>query len=202
MDIARFPVLFHLTTKDNAENLLRHGLHCAADLIRRADLPADEKERLLSGHRPTGVVIQVPGIGPVELRDQKPLDTGVLAERLKDVSVGSYIRDINERVFFWPRRRKVVDMLGAYANQDRVVLHIRTSDLFRDYRDRMQGSVCNSGFAKRRVKEKFRREDIFFDLTSPGVRGRRMVEVVVRGSVPNLADYVIEREDIAATPPR
>src|SRR6185437_15598506 len=100
--IERYPRLFHMAEADSWPSIRRYGLLSTSEVARRSALSHRAKVRLCGEHRPEKLPIDVPEVGVILLRDQKPMEERRLRMALTDgTTPGEWYELINERVFFW-----------------------------------------------------------------------------------------------------
>lgn len=123
------PYLFHLTHRNNVENIRRSRvLQSAASLMRQAG-----DGSYLGRKRAKAVTVQISGVA-ISIRDQRPLHAGNI--RLQsDWSFEDVVRSLNERVFFWPGKDAGPISYGErhferYADERPTIIRVSTADLF------------------------------------------------------------------------
>lgn len=122
------PYLYHLTSRRNFGRLLRcRVMHSTAELLR-----ASNDGQWLGRKRGETVTTTVEG-ERIDLRDQKPLYAGkTLLEN--GWTFEHLIRQLNERVFFWPGVSGGPISSGQrhyerYASEKPVIIRVKTEDL-------------------------------------------------------------------------
>ncbi len=126
---ARRPYLFHLTARSNVARIrAARRLHSMVVLARKAG-----REDLLNVRRREHVQLSVQGKA-VHIRDQAPLHENNMS--LEDGwTFPQFVRDLNERVFFWPGGLSGPIAHGLrhfarYREERPVLLRIPTDGLF------------------------------------------------------------------------
>lgn len=123
------PYLFHLTHRNNVENIRRSRvLHSAASLLRQAGDGSFPGRK-----RAESVTVQI-GSVTINIRDQQPLHAGNISLQ-SDWSFEDVVRSLNERVFFWPGRDTGPIGYGErhfdrYADERPTMIRVATVDLF------------------------------------------------------------------------
>lgn len=200
--IARHPRLHHMTEAGAWPSIRRHGLRTAAQLAQEA-LPGSAAAALLGTRRTRSVRLDHPEIGAVVLRDQLPLRPHILRERLIGMTEAEWLAALNERVFLWPRRERLDELLAArsYREREHDVLGVDTASLLAAHGDRVELSAINSG-ATLWPNAALRGTGTFLPvadypyadrLTARGAAGA-LAEVTVLGGVPDIADHVVAIE--------
>lgn len=201
----RFPNLYHMAWEGSWESLQRHGLLSTSALLDLFGINGHERVRLELRHRPESVEISHPVHGKAMVRDQKPMSDDGLRRALRDgITPEEWYGLLNERVFFWLTRDRLLTMLGAraYRNLRQTVLTIDTASLLGAHEHRVTLSPINSGATKPMPHPRGR--NTFLPLaTYPwddwisrrGKAGDTAVELAVTGAVPDLARHVIKVEE-------
>jgi hypothetical protein len=195
----RHPVLFHVTEEAGLPSLHSHGLLSTEHLLRLFEIEESRATKLLTERRPKMVVLNHPLYGHAVLNDNRPISDNMLLKCLDDgLLPADWMRMLNARVFFWPSRDKSNSLIEAQENNGRakVVMEIDTLSLAKAHGERMQLAPINTGSATRRPAR--RGLSTYTPLLSLSYSdwqkkrgGRdRLVEVVVVGSVPDLASHL------------
>ena len=191
------PRLFHMAEIGAWPTIRRHGL-----LSPRASLDlfgvTGEARAAALRRRPESVVLERADLGRIVLRDQKPLSDRALQRCLGDgLTPADWHARLNERVFLWLDRRRVLTLLAgrAYRADAHEILEIATAPFVAAYRDRIELSPINSGatgqFPAPRGGDTFLPIDAYpYERYRRRRRGERAVELTVPGSVPDLAGFV------------
>ncbi|MFZ5782440.1 MAG: DUF7002 family protein [Pseudomonadota bacterium] len=201
----RHPRLFHVTSPGAWESIERHGLLPACDLVDLFAPDRGPRDDLLATRRPVEVVLDHPLHGQAILNDNLPLSERALAACLDDgLHARDWLRLLNQRVFFWSDEGGLQRLLGARLNRGRPreVLVFHTLALVAAHTDRVEISPINSGATIRRPAR--RGLATFTPLGAMTYeawrrrRGRldRIVEVVVRGGVPDIQRYLLDRRTV------
>lgn len=192
------PTLFHMAEAGAWPTIRRHGL---LSPVAALDLFAVEgATRAAALHRrPESVVLERADLGRIVLRDQKPLSDKALARCLRDnLAPADWHARLNERVFFWLSRKRVLTLLAGRAYRDHAheILEIEAAPFVAAHRERIELSPINSGatgqFPAPRGADTFLPIDAYpyAGWRKKRPRGERAVELTVPGSVPGLARFV------------
>lgn len=138
--------VFHVTLESNMTGIGARGLLRPAEAARQAGFaPADVALR----KDPETIVAHA---GPMTLNHQRPLlaGEGTAGDFLSSGSLRDWAMQLDERVFFWPRRMRqsYIDSFGEDAAL--VVLEIDAGGLFDIYADNLDLAPINSGAALRK----------------------------------------------------
>jgi len=141
--------------------------------------------------------------GEAILNDNRPFHEHKLAAYLDDgLTPQDWLQRLNSKVFFWTDQARLDGLLGARMNRDRPreILVVNTLTLVSAHYGKVAISPINSGSTLRKPAR--RGEATFASLPEvrwPEWRRRRgkkgpdkIVEVIVEGGVPDIADYVDE----------
>jgi|SRR5579862_232176 len=194
---ARYPRLYHVAAQGSWKSIERQGLLSTSRLLDVFEVVEPQRTELLAKQRKTSVVIEHPVHGRATLRDQKVLSEKKLASCLSGCDVSTWLRYLNDRVFFWLNEERLVGFMAAteYAGKTQTVLHLDTRALLREHRPNVMLTHMNTGntrpFAHKRGLDTFRTIEGY-----PYEERRRLndysaiVEFTVAGGVPNVRDYV------------
>ena len=197
---ARHPLLYHVTTPGAWASIARLGLLSPSTLLRLFETDAARLLELTTKRRPAEVHIAHPTHGTAVLNDNLPLSETALAGCLDDgLTAGDWLGILNARVFFWADANGLARLLEARINRGRPreVLAFDTLGLARAHAERIEISPINSGSTIRRPARRGRAT--FTPLVATGYaewrrqRGQRdrILEVVVRDGVPDIADHLV-----------
>ncbi|MER2250364.1 hypothetical protein ABS772_10620 [Methylorubrum podarium] len=192
------PTLFHMAEAGAWPTIRGHGLLSTRAALDRFAVP-DAIRAAAERRRPEGIVLERADLGRIVLRDQKPLSDRALARCLRDrLTPADWHRRLNERVFFWLSRKRVLTLLAGRAYRDHAheILEIDAAALVAAHRDRIELSAINSGatgrFPAPRGADTFRPIDAYpyAEWRKKRPRGERVVELTVLGAVPELERFV------------
>ena len=189
--ISRYPILYHMAEDGSWESIRRLGLLSTSALLDRFEVEGPRRFEIESCRRPEMVEIEHPEHGRTLVRDNKPMQEGVLERCLIGMEPREWYETLNRRVFFWVDRGRLVRLLGARAYRDRphVVLELDAEALLRRHAPGISLSGINSGatFAMNpapRGPETFRR-------IAEHPEGDPVVELAVDYAVPDAAEFVL-----------
>jgi hypothetical protein len=189
--ISRYPTLYHMAEDESWESIREHGLLSTSALLDRFEVEGEERFAIESARRPAIVRVEHPKHGSAFIRDNKPMQEKSLEKCLLEMTPREWYEHLNQRVFFWAERKRLLKLLGARENRDRLhlVLEVDTAELLRRHGERVTLSPINSGatFAlgpAPRGPDTFRRIADHPD-------GKPVVELAVDHAVPDITDFVV-----------
>lgn len=194
-----YPVLYHMAAAGSWDSIRRHGLLSTSALLDLFEVAPDERRLIEEAHRPDSVVIHHPSHGSAVVRDQKPMSDSGLQRALRGgITPLDWYRLLNERVFFWVRRERLLTLLNAkaYRNSVHTVLEVSTYELLESYRDKVRLCPINSGctkpFPHERDERAFRSLEEY-DYTALRKKKRKdaVVELSVLGGVPDISKFTL-----------
>ena len=197
--IRECPTLYHMAERDSWASIRRHGLLSTSALLDLWELKGERRDRIEAMRRPENVGIDHPMLGRVVIRDQKPMDDAGLHRCLQDgLAPTDWYRLLNQRVFFWLTRPRLLRLLGArpYRELEHDVLQLDTAAMVRAHWDRVTLSPINSGatqpFPTARGLRTFLpiEEYPYGEWRERRPRGERAVEFAVMGGVPDVTPFV------------
>jgi hypothetical protein len=124
----KVPYLYHLTDRRNIDFIKdQKCLYSTVELVKMSESELDKN--FLKSKRPDFVQIKVAGFS-VFIRDQKPL-TNALERSLNDgFTSGSWIYNLNKRVFTWPNLKRLRAHYGAYETSNPIIIRLSTKEVF------------------------------------------------------------------------
>jgi hypothetical protein len=132
MDIEKFishsPFLYHLTCKQNAENIINaQALYSANALI---DKTKQKKNvGIKTNKRFSHEQLIIDGL-EVFLRDQRPISEKALSKCLTDNwNVSDFLYHLNDRVFMWPNLDRLQRHFKRYEKEKPIIFRFDTRDL-------------------------------------------------------------------------
>lgn len=201
--IAGYPRLYHLAEDGAWPGIRARGLLSTTALLDLYGVAGGGRAALEERRRAKSVALEKPGLPGAVLRDQGPLSEVRLAACLDDgLTCADWLRLLNGRVFFWPKRLRLEELLAAraYRGRTHTVLTIDTASLLAAHGPRVLLSSINSGAtiydAPRRGLSTFRTISDF-PLREAG-RRKAVAELTVEHSVPDIKDHVVEVERAVA----
>lgn len=200
---ARHPKLYHVTEAGSWPTIETYGLLSTELLLALFDVPAIDRERLMTRRRPEAVTLSHPVHGQATINDNAPLHEAKLANCLDDGLIPpEWLRILNSRVFFWTEEKRLSGLLAASGNAKRhkTVLVLDTRKLASACLASAEITPINTGATLRKPAR--RGLATFAPVASldfakwqkqRGLKGRdTIVEFVVRDAVPDAARYVID----------
>jgi hypothetical protein len=129
--VERYPQLFHMTSVHAWPTIERHGLRSVTAILDLLYYDPDKRPLVESQQRLKTLWLPDQETPDFEIRDQKPLHLGKLANCLTGMTISEWLSLLNRKVFFWPTEERVQELLGAreYRARDHLVLVIRTASL-------------------------------------------------------------------------
>lgn len=146
--IKKHPRLWHMAQDGSWPSIAEHGLLSTSALLDLYEITGEQREALERRHRPQSVPIARPGLPGAVVRDQKPMREAALLDCLDEgLTPTDWYLALNQRVFFWPSRKRLRGLLSARAYRDDVqtVLTLDTRSIVEAYGDVIQLSPINSG---------------------------------------------------------
>lgn len=182
-----------------------HGLLSTSALLDKYGIAGDERAAIESARRPQCVTIQKKGLPDAVIRDNKPATDAALKKCLLDgLTPAQWFWMLNQRTFFWLSSDRLRGLLSAkaYRKKRQTVLTVDTRTLLKSHFDRIELSAINSGSALYtpvpRGKLTFRsiiEYDYDYWAKKRKSSGDHIVELVVRGGVPDIGDHVLAVHD-------
>lgn len=198
--IRHFPRLWHMAEDGSFESIKAHGLLSTTALLDLYGKAGEERTALESQRRPDSVAISKEGLPNAIVRDQKPMTESALKRCLpEDVTPKEWFEILNDRAFFWLSRERLRGLLAAraYRGRPQTVLTVDTAGLLKSNGARVELSPLNSGATIYNPQPRGR--ETFLPIADYPFDERRktrsveksVVELVVRGGVPDIADHLI-----------
>jgi len=174
-----------------------HGLLSSSKLVELFEVPEPRRTQLLSAQRKNCEILSHPTHGTATLRDQKPLSSKNLARCLRDCDPASWYRALNERVFFWLDRERLITLMSAteYADKEHTVLQLDSSGIVESYADQIELAHMNTGntrpFPHPRGRDTFRSlKDYDYERRRKLANYSAVVELTVIGGVTDIRKAV------------
>jgi len=129
------------------KTLQEYGLLGSEALCDLFEVEAAKRSRLLSSQRRDLEVLTHPKHGSVTLRDQKVLSEKNLNQCLQGCKPTEWNRILNERVFFWLNRDRLIGFLSAreYFEKFRTVLELDGPPFVAEYEKQIELTHMNTG---------------------------------------------------------
>lgn len=197
--LADCPVLYHMAERESWRSIQRHGLLSTSALLDLYGVEGEARLAIEATRRSTSIRIAHKKHGEAVVRDQLPMDDRGLVRCLQDgLTPSDWYRMLNERVFFWLTKERLLRLLsaGAYSSQSHAVLEIDAAAIVGAYRDRITLCPINSGctkpFPHPRGADTFRSIDDYPYAVwrKKRKKGERVVELSVLGGVPDVRKFV------------
>ena len=148
-------------------SIRKHGLLSSSRLVELFEVHEPRRTELLTTQRTGPVSITHPTHGTAVLRDQKPLSEKNLKRCLVGCDSAAWYELLNERVFFWLDRGRLLTLMSAseYREKQHTVLHVDTARLVSRYGEQIELAHMNTGntlpFPHRRGPETFRKMGLY-----------------------------------------
>ncbi len=176
-----------------------HGLLGTEALLNLFEVPAEERDLILTRKRTTSITVEHRVHGKAVVRDQKPLLQSKLEGSLVGCSFQDWLRMLNSRVFFWLTKERLQTLMCAreYRVRPHLVLVLDTLRLATRFSETITLAPMNTGntqpFAHPRSLSTFSpMADYPFKERLHRGPYYAVVELAVEGGVPNIMDYLIE----------
>lgn len=189
------PKLYHMAEFESWWSIKERGLLSTSAILDLYEVEGEQRREIEEVRRPASVVLAHEILPPITIRDQIPMSDDALRKCLLDgLEPADWYRLLNERVFFWPSKERLLRLLGAraYRNKKHDILEIDSASLFANYRDAITLSPINSGATlfdpQPRGKKTFSRIAAYPYGERP--KDNRVAEVAIDHSVPDVANYV------------
>jgi hypothetical protein len=198
--LEHFPRLWHMAEDGSWDSIKKHGLLSTSALLDLYGVNGAERAAIESERRPELVRIAADGLYGATIRDNKPLTTSALEKCLApDITPKEWFELLNDRTFFWLSRDRLRTLLNAraYRGRPQTVLTVDTAKLLAAHRHRIELSPINSGSTiykpQKRGRQTFQSiADFPFDERRRTRKATAaVVELVLPGGVPDIADYLV-----------
>jgi hypothetical protein len=189
--IERYPVLYHMASHGSWPSIQKLGLLSTSKLLNLFQIREPQRTELLTTQRKTSVPIFHELYGSAVLRDQKPLSPKNLSRCLTDCNPATWYLILNERVFFWLNRDRLLKLMSAaqYVDKPHTVIEIDAAAFIPQYLDQIELSHMNTGntlpYPHPRGRSTFRKIADY-----PYAERQRLVELTVLGEVKDVTKYV------------
>ena len=193
------PTLYHMAEFGSWPSIRHQGLLSTTAVLDTYGISGEERRRIEDEHRPAKVRLEHVTLPRAVIRDQIPMRDSDLKRCLPpNLSPTDWYRLLNQKVFFWLTRERLVRMLkaDAYRTEANHVLEIEARALMEAHRDAIWLCPINSGATKPMAHP--RGEDSFLRIPNYPYdnwrkkrrKGERVVELAVDYSVPDVSDLV------------
>jgi hypothetical protein len=193
------PTLYHMAERGSWPSIRERGLLSTTALLDLYEAQGDERVRIEATRRATSIELTRQGLPTAIIRDQLPMDDRGLRRCLPaHLAPADWYRLLNQRVFFWLTRDRLLRLLeaGTYRAEVHHVLELDSRALVGAYKDAIWLCPINSGCTKPMPHP--RDENTFLRISeypyskwrTKRKRGERVVELSVDYSVPDVRRYV------------
>lgn len=196
LDVEQFarkrPFLYHLTSADAWPSIRQHGLLSTNEILTRMAATPEQRAQITTLRRKGPYAVDVPELGPVIIRDQKPLsERGLTAALGGCMTNAAWVQLLNERVFFWTAPRHADQLINAreYRKSPGLLLQINTAPFVDAYKEQIELTEFNTGYALRKPRPRSRSSFASISEYPTGPIGG-IKELTVLNGVPTLASYV------------
>ena len=197
---SHYPRLWHMAEDGSFDSVLKHGLLSTSALLDLYGMKGEERRTLERMRRPELVPLEGKGLPSAIIRDNKPMTASALEKCLTHgLKPEEWFAILNDRSFFWLSKTRLNKLLNARAYRDRpqTVLTVDTNSLVETHRENVELSPLNSGATIYNPQPRGR--DTFNSIADYPFEKRRkekgrefwVVELVVRGGVPDIKDHLI-----------
>lgn len=196
----RCPILYHMAMDGSWPLISQKGLLNTDKLLEMFEVSKQNTAELTTKRRPASVQIQHEQFGIAVVRDQIPLLDEDLTVCLTDgITPLQWHQKLNERVFFWTNRKRLVTLLfaRAYKAFRHDVVEVNTRELVEAYLDKIELTPMNSGCTRPwrhpRGAQTFLpvSEYPYQQRKKRGPKDDAVVELTVIGGVPDIIKYTI-----------
>ena len=112
--ISDCPTLYHMAEDGSWPSIRHRGLLSTTALLDRYGVTGAARVRIEERRRPASVPLESAGLPPAVVRDQLPMDDGGLLRCLPPhLLPADWYRLLNQKVFFWLTRDRLVRLLKA-----------------------------------------------------------------------------------------
>src|ERR1700739_1038563 len=196
--IELYPQIYHMAERGTWNSIRQHGLMSTTAVLDHFELGDRERIRFESAHRGQKMGVREGHASNIVLRDQKPMPENRLLRALQNgVTPRQWYELINSKVFFWAEEERLHTLLAArdYRKLEHDVLTLNSAEFIPAYAEKIWLCHMNSGntwpFPHLRDSSVFRRISDYPARRS-GKPVKKVVELVVDYSVPDIANYVVE----------
>jgi hypothetical protein len=201
---SRWPRLYHMAEAGTWDSIQRHGLLSTSALLDLFEIEGPQRHSIESARRDESVQITHPLFGSAWIRDNKRINETVLRRTLVGMTEAEWYRNLNGRVFFWLREKRLRDLrkATAYGNRQHDIGIVDTARLLGEFYDIVELSPINSGAVHPGSKSPrgigtFRRIEDYDWKDRLRVRPREpIVELTIPYRVPDLSTMIISIETV------
>lgn len=196
--IELYPRIYHMAERGAWDSIRQHGLMSATAVLDHFKLEGDERIPFESAHRGQKMEVRAGDPSSIILRDQKPMPEERLLKALANgTTPQQWYELINNKVFFWVEEERLHRLLGArdYRKLEHDVLTLDSSTFIPAYAEKIWLCHMNSGntwpYPHSRSREVFLKIPDY-PVSRSGKPVKKVVELVVDYSVPDVADHVVQ----------
>jgi hypothetical protein len=193
------PTLYHMAEDGTWPSIRERGLLSTTALLDLYEVTGDTRVQIEEHRRSTGVTLERAGLPAAVIRDQLPMDDVGLRRCLPaHITPAGWYRLLNQKVFFWLTRDRLIRLLkaGTYRGRPHTVIEVSAVKLVAAHGDHIWCSPMNSGCTKPyphpRDEHTFERISdypySYWRKRRP--RGERVVEFAIDYSVVDITDFV------------
>jgi hypothetical protein len=193
------PTLYHMAEFGTWESIGKHGLLSTTALLDLFGMSGPERNSIEACRRQSPIEIGDPRTGKAVIRDQRPMSDSKLAGCLRDgLTPSDWYRILNCKVFFWLTEKRLLTLMGAYADYEHLVLEVDTAELLKRYPTKVMLTPMNTGttspMAFPRGLSSFQPPNKYrFEMNKKKKGGaqKAIVELTVDYSIPDIAEFTI-----------
>jgi sulfur carrier protein ThiS len=200
--VSRHPNLYHMAERGSWESIRERGLLSTTALLDLFAIAGPRRQVIESAHRPESIKLSHPQYGVAVVRDQKPMSETKLRSCLIGMEPREWYELLNRKVFLWPTKERVAQLLSARAYRDspHVVIEVNTSILLEQRLNQTTLSRINSGSTLYAPVSRSRETFLpLSDYPQDWWRKRRLGEVAVDYGIPSITDMVTSVEEWEGT---
>ena len=192
------PTLYHMAEDGSWPSIQERGLLSTTALLDLYGVTGAARAAIEERRRSASVSLEGLALPPAVIRDQLPMDDVGLGRCLPPhLTPPDWYRLLNQKVFFWLTRDRLVKLLkaGTYRDRPHTVIEVSARALVEAHRERIWFCPMNSGCTKPyphpRDEQTFRRipDYPYSYWRKRRRRGERVVELAIDYSVPNIAEF-------------
>lgn len=121
------PKLYHMAEFESWPSIKKRGLLSTSAILDFYDVKGNQRRVIEEVRRAQSVLLTHETLPPITIRDQIPMNENALRKCLLDgLQPADWYRLLNQRVFFWPSKERLLRLLGAraYRNKRHDILEI------------------------------------------------------------------------------
>jgi hypothetical protein len=198
--ISDCPTLYHMAEDGSWPSIRQRGLLSTSALLDLYGVSGTTRVQIEARRRHTGITLEREGLPRAVVRDQLPMDDVGLRRCLPPhLAPEDWYRLLNDKVFFWLTRERLIKLLkaGTYRSRPHTVIELSTRKLIEAHRQRIwfcpMNSGCTNPYPHRRDEQTFQRiaDYPYSYWRKRRRRGERVVELAIDHSVPDVTAFVI-----------